>query len=402
MRTLRLRLDPRSDPVGLTRGVSHPGSDRSVLPGLQNVRVLVVSPDPLHATGGGSLIAERLAESLPVAWYHLRPDRGAGLSLVGEGLVPRSLVTSYLPPGLRLRKEIARRIAEFRPDILHAHGFGHPVVNYAIREARKAGVSVIWTTHGLAKAPGSGRAVKAAVGAYNAWSSRLATHVCALTAPTAAAAAEVEELTGRRVCTIPWGPPALPLAPRAITGDPVMLAVGRVIPLRRLELLIEAAAIVRRTHPAAQLRIVGPVASDKYGRRLRGMAQQFGHPADVLYGESDAQGVVSHLLEASVFVSLASQESFGLASMEAVMCGVPVVLTNVGVAPELLGTESPSLISVDTTPTQIAQAILSVLGDPRGARDAARQRSVRLRAELSWQQTVINYEKVLQRCVWPS
>lgn len=63
---------------------------------------------------------------------------------------------------------------------------------------------------------------------------------------------------------------------------------------------------------------------------------------------------------ADIFLNASSQESFGKTIIEALYCGIPVVSTPVGIAPEIIGRHNGCLCS-ERTPCSIASAIMSVL-----------------------------------------
>jgi N-acetyl-alpha-D-glucosaminyl L-malate synthase BshA len=84
----------------------------------------------------------------------------------------------------------------------------------------------------------------------------------------------------------------------------------------------------------------------------------------------DLEGV---LRECSVFVLPSETESFGLAALEALASGVPVVASNVGGLPEVLRPETGTLVPLGDV-SALAAAVLDLLSDSRlpAARLAAR------------------------------
>jgi L-malate glycosyltransferase len=118
------------------------------------------------------------------------------------------------------------------------------------------------------------------------------------------------------------------LAPR---GEKLMIHVSNFRPVKRVHLTVEILARVRE-HVPARLLLVGdgPDFGDVSRRaRVLGVAEDV-----VFLGEQDL--VVPLLSASDVFLLPSAQESFGLAALEAMACGVPVVAARVGGVPELV------------------------------------------------------------------
>jgi len=74
------------------------------------------------------------------------------------------------------------------------------------------------------------------------------------------------------------------------------------------------------------------------------------------------------LAQADLFVLPSEQESFGLAALEALASGVPVVATRVGGLPEVVRHSETGLLVPVRDPSALAKAVLDLLGDePRRA-----------------------------------
>lgn len=120
-------------------------------------------------------------------------------------------------------------------------------------------------------------------------------------------------------------------------GEKIILAVGRMEPVKGFDLLLEAAALLR-SRVAFKLVVVGE--GDRAGGqdvRLRAGARRLG-----IDGRLHLAGLVEHLKlplyynAADVTVIPSFYESFGLVALESLACGTPVVASRVGGIPELI------------------------------------------------------------------
>ncbi len=109
---------------------------------------------------------------------------------------------------------------------------------------------------------------------------------------------------------------------------PVVLAVGRINPVKRLDAVVQACARVPGTLKLILLAAAGDEAP------LRALAA--GAP-QLLFDIRLADDVGPYLAAADVYVSAARNESFGLANLEAMVAGLPMICTAVGGAPEVTG-----------------------------------------------------------------
>ena len=83
-------------------------------------------------------------------------------------------------------------------------------------------------------------------------------------------------------------------------------------------------------------------------------------PNIICFGIIENSQLLSLIYSASdVFVTPSSQESFGKTTIEAMLCGKPVISTATGIAPEIIDEDSGSIIN-STEPTEIAHAINEV------------------------------------------
>src|SRR5262249_22114463 len=157
--------------------------------------------------------------------------------------------------------------------------------------------------------------------------------------------------------------------------------------------VVRVFARIRKTVPAVLVLVGdGPERPDAEAE-----AEKLGVDKDIRFlGKLD--NVADLLRSADLFLLPSETESFGLAALEAMACGVPVVATRVGGLPELvIHGETGALAPVGAVDT-MASAALQILCDPdRGRR--AREGAIK-RAELfSADKIVPMYENLYQRVI---
>ena len=109
-------------------------------------------------------------------------------------------------------------------------------------------------------------------------------------------------------------------------AEPTLVYVGRIDPLKDIETLLRAFALVRQAVPGARLRMFGPRESAAYGRRCDALLDELG-----LTGAAVFEGPVAARAEAyragQVVLLTSISEGFPFAVLEAMACGRPVVAT---------------------------------------------------------------------------
>ncbi len=139
----------------------------------------------------------------------------------------------------------------------------------------------------------------------------------------------------RQAQVIPHARPAWPATRRAQAratlgwpeGDAVLLAVGQLIPLKRLDWVVRALA---QAGPGWRLVILG----EGDAQPLRQLAQDLGAPPPLVVA-SDQPWL--YFAAADAFTSASATESFGMAHLEALCAGLPIACTAVGGVPDVTG-----------------------------------------------------------------
>ena len=146
-----------------------------------------------------------------------------------------------------------------------------------------------------------------------------------------------------------------------VGGEPHIVHVGALTPVKDQATLLHTFAELRRRLPGARLDIVG---DGPLRQELRHLATRLGiAEATHFRGEVAHDALPAVYQAATVFALSSRHEAQGMVALEAAACGRPVVGTHVGVLPDL----------APTAPVGDAQALadglVTVCGDPRRAAD---------------------------------
>jgi glycosyltransferase involved in cell wall biosynthesis len=271
-------------------------------------------------------------------------------------------------------------------DVVHIHGLWNRTVWGAARAAYRAGVPYVVSARGMLHDAALAHRPWRKKAAFALIEKRLLERASLLHATSEDEVTVLERLgTGRPVVLIPNGiePRQVsedrPFAQAGVRGGPLQVAqvptvlfVGRLHPIKRLDLLVDAYTLLRQQFPGARLVLAGP---DEAGLRPSLEARAGEHAGGIEFrGAVDAAGRDRLLGEATGLVCCSDSESFGMSVLEALAVGTPVVVTDtcgwMDVERHQLGFRVP----------QTAPAIAQALGRLAAAPEAAREMGARGRA----------------------
>jgi glycosyltransferase involved in cell wall biosynthesis len=161
-------------------------------------------------------------------------------------------------------------------------------------------------------------------------------------------------------------------------AEPVISWCGRVDPLKDLETLIRALAVVRRTVPDAALHLAGPVpaGNERYAEECRAVARSLGLADAVRFAGPCASS--REAFAAGRIAALSSiSEGMPYTVLEAMMCGRATVSTDVGGVAEAVG--DSGLVVPPRDPEAFGEACAALLTDAdrrRALAAAGRQRAL--------------------------
>ncbi|UCG68088.1 MAG: glycosyltransferase family 4 protein [Thermoplasmata archaeon] len=158
-----------------------------------------------------------------------------------------------------------------------------------------------------------------------------------------------------------------------------LLFVGRLSPVKRLDMLLRALAKVKKKIPDVKLRIVGKdwgVKSD-----LVDLAKTLNIENNIEFLEElSFEGLINQYNSAKALVLTSRFETFGVVIMEAMACGTPAVAVGVGGIPEVVG---DSGILCKDNEESVAQGIIKMLTNHEKY-DSLKENTKKRRELFSW------------------
>lgn len=287
-----------------------------------------------------------------------------------------------------------RAFRSFRPEVLHIHCFG-PNGLYATALASMTKTPLLLTGHGETFMDDRGAFDGSSL---MGWALRRALRRASrVTACSGLALADLQDRFGLRGGVVTGNGVDLALAVHGLPRDepPVVLAVGRVVPMKGFDLLVRAfdeAGLSDRS----RLVIGGDgaslpdLASDV---DARGLSTSVSFP-----GRLDPGEVAARMATASVIVVPSRREAFGIVALEAWRSGTPLVVTNRGGTVEFVHDEVDALLVDPEDTTALAHDITRLLDDPALGDRLARAGRDEVQ-EYSWERVAERYEVLIEEVV---
>jgi len=193
-----------------------------------------------------------------------------------------------------------------------------------------------------------------------------------------------------RVTVVPPGvdPRFTPAGEKSPT--PLVLAVGRLVPVKRFELLVDALLRLKDAHPALEAVIVGEgyKREELEAQRYAARAEDWIH----LPGRLDDDEVLDLYRRAWVLASSSAREGWGMTITEAAACGTPSVVTRIAGHVDAVE-DGTSGIVVDGRDEMVG-AIDRVLRD-EALRTRLSQGAIDHAARYTWEATALGTLEVL-------
>ena len=362
------------------------------------------------SVGGSGVVATELGKSLAVRGHNVHvistemPFRlgefQAGLSFhqVHTPTYPLFREPQYL---LSLANKIVQVAREFRLDVIHAH-YAVPHATAALLAKQVLDLSpegrapkLIATLHGTDITLVGNDPSYSEIVAYSIDQSDCVTAVSeslrTSTREELGITRSIQVIPNFLDCDVHRRHPAPELRKRLSRCDDntkLVVHVSNFRPVKRIDAVMQVFDQIRKEVPA-RLLLVGD--GPELGTAYR-MGRQLGI-SDLVDAVGAQEEVLPLLSVADVFLLPSSQESFGLAALEAMACEVPVVASDVGGLPEVIENGVSGLLHPPDDLDAMAASAIALLRDPELHRAVARAARHRVCEKFSAERIVPMYER---------
>lgn len=196
------------------------------------------------------------------------------------------------------------------------------------------------------------------------------------------------------------------IAKKYIHADPsykLILFVGRIQPLKGIDVLLYAMKILMQQNPKLKI-CLWLVGGDTSGRieqwseelqRLEKIRSILKISTAVKFVGMKQQSQLPYYYNSAEIVVMPSQyESFGITALEAMACGTPVITTDVSGVSSILNRKHERLITSASNPIRLALKIKSLITNPNQY-DAVSKDVFSKVQRFSWEETADRYIKLL-------
>jgi N-acetyl-alpha-D-glucosaminyl L-malate synthase BshA len=182
------------------------------------------------------------------------------------------------------------------------------------------------------------------------------------------------------------------LFPDMEEGEPVLLHVSNFRPVKRIGDVVATFAEVHRQRPSRLILIGDGPERSAAERRVHelGLGERV-----AFLGKQES--FVELLAAADVFLLPSEQESFGLAALEALSCGVPVVASDIGGLPELVDPGETGYLARVGDVAAMAGHVLELVREPAHWRAFSRRARERVLERFRLEPAIDRYEALYRR-----
>ena len=356
--------------------------------------------------GGSGAVAVDLAAALANRGHEVHvisyasPFRmeSSGRLLFHEVAVPEYPLFKYPPYAMALASKLAEVATNHRLQILHAHyAIPHSMAAHLAREITGNGTRVVTTLHGTdITLVGSDPSYRPST-AFTLRRSDAITAVSAYlseeTSRTICDACEIEVITifvdpGRYL-------PSQHIALREIYAkdhEPLLAHMSNFRPVKRVLDVIRIFHRVYQDHPARLVMVGDGPERPAAERLIRDL--ELHHRVTFTGAMPDAAKLLS---QADAFLLPSDGESFGLAALEALSCGVPVVGARAGGLPEVVTDGEVGILEEVGDVSNMGRRLSDLLGDADALAQMRRASRRRVEETFRTDHVVPAYEALYRR-----
>ena len=297
-------------------------------------------------------------------------------------------------------KEMLRDIVALHPDIVHIHGTGNlsgALYNHGVLHVEKM--------NALRKHPSLKHLYQLIVQSRAEFEVlNKAQHIIV---DTEYVSKQIEQLHARKkINNLPW----MYVIPQGIQSQylslssmpikaPVILSVGSISQRKGHLFLIKSFEKVHSKIPTSRLIIAGSLAEETYLAKMREEIKKYRlqDSVDILTNIPQEE-LLQHYQTASIYALHSQEESQGIALVEAMAAGLPVVSTAVGGIPYVVKDEESGLLSEYGDIDSFANNVIRLLGN-KNLRDKMAQSAREIAQSYSWKNISQAIETVYNRVI---
>jgi spore coat protein SA len=183
-----------------------------------------------------------------------------------------------------------------------------------------------------------------------------------------------------------------------IHSVPVILFVGRLVPIKGVHILMEAMRLLQERKVGAICKVVGSShaggSRDKVTHYIRSLHAS--SPSNVVFeGFRSAIDIASEYRAADILCCPSIwQEPFGNVNIEAMACGIPVVATRVGGIPEIAAEGGVILVEPNSA-VEIADALQKLIENRELRSKVAAEGLLSFQRRFSWGTIAGQYREII-------
>jgi glycosyltransferase involved in cell wall biosynthesis len=251
-------------------------------------------------------------------------------------------------------------VGEIRPDVVHGQGIGTNGLH-----AVNLGIPSVVTVHGIvakeAAYTGTTLANRLRVHVLDRMAERIAQRAGCIVSLSEYDQRALPQLKAARCHVVIPNAVALSASDVECGDELRVLYAGMMSPIKNVVGIVQAFSRVREALPSARLQLAGPIANQSYVSQIRQAERAHCSGAVDWLGALDRDGMQKTLAASSCLVLFSHQENLPMIIAEAMMCGIPVVASEVGGVGEMVVSGKTGFTVPDGDEGALADALITVL-----------------------------------------
>lgn len=208
-----------------------------------------------------------------------------------------------------------------------------------------------------------------------------------------------------KLIPLPFSPKNINIIEKKHINEKNILFVGRIVPLKNLDVLIKSIAILKNNFPNINFTIVGDEIKGRllgdigYKKQLELLIKKLNLSKNINFvGWTTDNALWKFYQKSDLFLFASTYENFGRPLLEAAFFGIPLISTNVGVSRDLIGNDQGGIILQNLDEQYISEKIKELLINEKKYLEASKY--VKSNSNnFSIKSVVDKYEKIFQEIV---